>query len=234
MDEKDVVIRYRIMAIAAKHLVRSGFVDVSLADIGHDLALDRSIVRKHFTSMDDLLTAVIDTFLQSVEEILLPFVQGVFVPQIVSGEIAIREDRLHFASPQSAAIYSDQVIDHLEAIFDFLLVHRDEYVLFAQESLGSGAHKGCMEKLIRLFLPTAENPLLKGYEALSEIQMPPDVQADFIQSDILPILGHVMLKETLDQLSPHCVETHKKKILNAIRAHNAGHLIGQDIFFTIK
>ena len=234
MDEKDAVTRYRIMAVAAKRLARRKFADVSLTDIGRDLTVDRSVVRKHYPSMEELLTALIESFLQSIEETLLPFVHGVFAPAIDSGDLEIRTDRLHFGTPQHAAIFSNQVIDHLEAMFDFLLVHRDEYFVFVQESLGSGAHSGCMEKMMRLLLPLADNPLFSGRETISEMRLPSEVLADYMQSNILPILGYALFKEKLDQITPLCTDTHKKKILDDIRDSNARHVIGQDIFFAAK
>ena len=234
MDDSSTVVRYRIMAVAARHFAERKYTDVNISDIIRDLMIDRSVVKHHFATKEDLLAALIDSFLQNIEDILIMFVKGVLLPAIESGKLEIKDDRLHFENAQCAAIFNNQVINHLEAVFDYLLVHSHEYILLLQESLIPGEHSDCIERLLCLFLPIATNPLLVSNKAIPEIGLTPEAQADFIQASVLPILGYILVKENLNRISQHCVETHKKQILNDIRDKHARHTIGSDIFFNIK
>jgi AcrR family transcriptional regulator len=234
MDENDATIRYRIMAVAAKRYTSRKFIGVTLTDISRDLNVERPVLKRFFETEEALLDALIDSFLQDIEDILRTFVNGVFIPNISTGDLEIRTDRLHFVSPQDAAVFSNQLVDHLDAVFDYLLVHSHEYNLFVQESLAPGAHSGCLQRLLRLFLPVATNPLVIKSPAIPNIQLIPGEQAGYIQANVLPILGYALAKENLEQLSVHCMETHKMMILDGIRAHHALHTIGADIFFINK
>lgn len=234
MEKDKDMIRYRIMAVAAKRLARREFAQVRLSDISADLRVDRSVVKQYFDTMEDLITAIHATFLQGMEEILRAFVQGIFVPAVTSEELQIREDRLHFSTRQGAVVFSDALIDYLEAIFDYLLVRCHECSLFVQDSFASGARHGCIEELINMFLPAAKNPLCKNAKVILKIQASHKAQACFVQTNVLPILGYVLFKDSFEELFPHSVEIHKKEILDDIRANNARYMIGQDIFFEIK
>ena len=230
MDEYSTMARNRIMTTAARHYAERKYTAVHLSDISDDLNVDRAVVKQFFPTREDLLTALIDSFLQNIEDILTTFVDSALLPAIKDGALEIRNDRFHFANPQRAAVFSDHVVDHLDAIFDYLLVHSDDYLLFVQESYMLGAHSGCLEKLLRLFLPVEENPLFIKRE-LPGIRLSPQEQVSFVQTIVFPILGYALFKVNLDQLSQHCAETHKQTILGDIRGIISRHTIGQDILF---
>jgi len=231
MEGREDVIRYRIMAVAVKHFNRRSFGRMQLSDISRDLNVDRAVVRRYFKTVEDILNTVIDSFFRDIEDILQVFVDDVFIPAVRSGELQIRKDRLHFANPQGAAVFNGKLIDHFEALYDYLLVHSGECSLLVKESLVSGAHHGCMERLLSLFLPIPTNPLYQKIKAAAKIHLAPEIQTNILQTYILPILSYITFKENLDQLVNHDQETYKQNLLSEIRAGNARHIIGQDIFY---
>jgi AcrR family transcriptional regulator len=231
MDGRNSVIKYRIIAIAARRLVRRRFNKVPLSDISHNLIIERIVLKHYFSTTEDLVTAVIDSVVQNIESILLSFIDDVMVPQINRGDLQITKDHLHFANERLAVEFNNKLIDHLEALFDYLLTYRDTYSLLVQESLVFGEHHGCLDRLLRLFLPIDANPLYQKIRSVAEIRLEPEAQISILQTNILPSLCYATMKESLERLVPHAQEAYKLKILADIRAGNARHIIGPDIFF---
>lgn len=201
-------------------------------EISRDLNVDRSIIRRYFKTVEDIINTVIDSFFQDIEEIMRAFVDDVFISAIHNGDMQIRKDRLHFSNPQSAAVFNGRLIDYLDALYDYLLVHSGEYALLVKESLVPGARHGCIERLLRLFLPIASNPLYQRIEKVADIHLEPEIQIGILQTHIFPILSYIMIKDNIDQLVPINPDEYKQRLLSDIRANNARHIVGQDIFFT--
>jgi len=233
MDRNDTIVRYRIKDVAVKHFAQRTLSKVHLAEIARDLNVDRSVVKLYFSSTDELLSIVIDSFVKDIEAILLTFVDGVMVAAINSGSMQIKTDRLHFTDSRSAAEFCDKLIDYLEAIFDYLILHSKEYAVIVQESRASGIHHGCLAKVTNLFLPVDVNPLFQRLKVAAKIRAIPGERAYFLQTNILPILYSAQYKEEFGQLLPD-YEILKRRVLSEIQARNAQHHIGQDIMFTIK
>ena len=234
MDDSITLIRNRIMAVATRRFAERKYTPVNMSDIYRDLKVDRSVVKQHFSTKEDLLAAILDSFLQDIEDILLTFIDGFLLSAVNSGTLEIRDDRIHCENPQSAAVFSRQVVNHLEAVFDYLFVHSNKFILLIQESFVPGAHTGDLDRLLRLFLPIAENPLLVRNKAVSKIHLTPEAQAGFMQTSVIPILGYTLVKEHLDPIASQCVETYKNHALDDIRANLARHTKGSDIIFMNK
>ena len=234
MDNSNTLVRLRIMAAAARRFAERKFTDVSMSEIARDLGVSRSVIRLHFTTKEELLTALLDSLLRDIEDILMVFAKGFIVPAFERGAIEIKNDRIHFDSSQRADAFRKQVIGHLESVFDYLLAHSHAYSVFFQESLAPGARNGCFEKLLCLFIPNKRNPLLIKNPALPEIPLTPQMQASYMQTCVLPILSYALFKDSLNQLSQHCVEAHKEQVLDDIRANLARHSIGSDIYYLSK
>ena len=234
MDDNDILVKYRIMAAGTRRFSQRRFVDVNLTTISRDLNVDRSAVKQYYETAEVLLNAILGSFAQKIEAILLSFINGILIPTVRKGDLEIRKDRLHFATPQCARVFFDQVMSHLEAVFDYFLVHYQDLRLFVMESFAPGVNHGCVDKLLCLFLPVESNPLLAKTENMPELCLTHEAQAEFIQTSVLPMIGYALFKDSIETLSPHCNESHKEETLRSIRKLNERRVIGQDIFFTIK
>lgn len=232
MCEKKSVIKYRIMAVATKYLLRRRLNEVSLTDIARDLKVDRSVIRTYFDTIEELHDCVINTFISGVSDLLSTLVDGLFLPAVETGKIEIRKDRLHFENAQCAVVFCSKIIEYLEALFDFVLVHEDEYRLLMQEQLCGGRHQDALQRLMMLFLPTADSSMYKNASLITNsLSLSGNTQAWFLKTNIVPILDYALYRPVAEKLDSFDEEQHKRSILEAIRANNQKHVIGQDIFF---
>lgn len=226
------IIKYRITTVGASLFAQRKLGQITFADIASALNVDRSVIKMYYETVEDILDSIINTYLENVSDLIIAFVDGVLKPAVKAEKLEILDDRLRFENPQRAVRFCEAMIDHTEAVFEYMIVHGHEYMVLVQEQIHGGKHQDAMKKFLRLFLPDPRNPVFHNARELArKLVIPESQQMMYLQTNLFPVLDYVLHKHAMEKIAKFDEEKHIQAMLRNIRLNNQRHVIGRDVFY---